>query len=378
MGAADPTYPLFPIASFLAAALLLLILLSRFVRQNWNLGVCFLSFWLFVVNVISGMNAIIWSDSNEIKLYIYCDIVSHLQLMSFTVQSSATLIIIRRLYTIASVQSVEPPSGTAKQWDVSIEWILGFLFPILVAGPLYYVVQAARFGVVSVQGCVYIIDDSGLSYLLLYTWPILFPLISILVYYPKVAYTFYRHNRDVNRYLRTNNTITHSTYFRVLTLASIDILVTLPLGVTVFAFAMVSDRPTWKPLYPGWDYVHVHWAPYSFPDDAKAARPVALASKFFFLWKPPALAFVIFSLFGLTGEAIESYCQALRYIGLCLCFKQKVTSRKQGDLDPSALAAIELERHPQETAQTATIVRAGSITASSEAEQWGNKRVHSV
>ena len=73
-GAVDPTYPLYPIASILAAVMLLLVLLTSFIRQSWNLGVAFLCFWLFVENLTGGINHIIWSDNADVKLYVYCDI----------------------------------------------------------------------------------------------------------------------------------------------------------------------------------------------------------------------------------------------------------------------------------------------------------------
>ena len=74
MRAADPTYPLYPLASLLSAVLLLLILLTGFVRQSWNLGVAFLCFWLFFENLTAAINAIVWADKSDVKLYIYCDI----------------------------------------------------------------------------------------------------------------------------------------------------------------------------------------------------------------------------------------------------------------------------------------------------------------
>lgn len=74
MGAADPTYPLYPIAACLAATLLLLVLVTSFVRQNWNLGVAFLCFWLFLENLTGTVNTIVWSDNADIKLAVYCDI----------------------------------------------------------------------------------------------------------------------------------------------------------------------------------------------------------------------------------------------------------------------------------------------------------------
>ena len=74
MVATDPTYPLYPVACFLSAAMLFLVLLTNFIRKSWNLGVAFLCFWLFLGNLKSAVNAIIWSDNADVKLLVYCDI----------------------------------------------------------------------------------------------------------------------------------------------------------------------------------------------------------------------------------------------------------------------------------------------------------------
>ena len=77
MRAADPTYPLYPLASLSSAFLLLLVLLTGFVRQSWNLGVAFLCFWLFFENLANGVNSIIWADNADIRLFVYCDICQY-------------------------------------------------------------------------------------------------------------------------------------------------------------------------------------------------------------------------------------------------------------------------------------------------------------
>ena len=74
MAATDPTYPLYPVACFLSAAMLFLVLLTNFIRKSWNLGVAFLCFWLFLETLTEGFNAVLWSDNADIKLYVYCDI----------------------------------------------------------------------------------------------------------------------------------------------------------------------------------------------------------------------------------------------------------------------------------------------------------------
>ena len=74
MHAFDPTYPLYPIACFVAAIMLFLVLLTSFVRQRWNFGVASLCFWLFIELLLAVINAIIWSGNGDLKLYVYCDI----------------------------------------------------------------------------------------------------------------------------------------------------------------------------------------------------------------------------------------------------------------------------------------------------------------
>ena len=74
MGAVDPSYPLLPIASVLAATMLLLVLLTASVRQQWNFGVALLCFWLLLQNATGAVNTVLWSDNADVRLYVYCDI----------------------------------------------------------------------------------------------------------------------------------------------------------------------------------------------------------------------------------------------------------------------------------------------------------------
>jgi hypothetical protein len=129
--AADPTYPLYPVFCIVCAALMLLVLTTNFIRQSWNVGLTFLCFWLFWELLTFGIDAVVWSDNADIKLYVYCDIggqrasehlpstehiiypVSHLQLFASIVKPACTLIITRRLYKLASLRSLEALSRKA-------------------------------------------------------------------------------------------------------------------------------------------------------------------------------------------------------------------------------------------------------------------------
>ncbi|VDB87013.1 unnamed protein product [Peniophora sp. CBMAI 1063] len=334
MAAVDPTYPLYPIACFLAAAMLFLVLLTSFVRQSWNLGVAFLSFWLFFEVLTAGIDTIIWSDNADIKLYVYCDIVSRLQQITAVVKPMATLIITRRLYLITSLRSIEPPTRAARRRDLAIEWVLGLGIPVLVAGPLYYVVQALRFLVTEGFGCGNYSDESILSILLLNSWSVTLPLVSITVYYPHVALSFYRHSREINHFLQSNGSVSRTNYFRILALASIDVLLTLPMGIATIVLAVEANLALGPiPFYFGWTFDHENWQPESYYyADVVLQGPFNVASVYFVEWTSPILAFVIFALFGVTSEARASYWRIICTV--CGWFGWKPTLRARRARSP--------------------------------------------
>ncbi|KZV65953.1 STE3-domain-containing protein [Peniophora sp. CONT] len=326
--AVDPTYPLLPIAYILATAMLFLVLLTSFIRQSWNLGVAFLCFWLFLENLTAGIDNIIWSNNADIKLYVYCDIVSHIQVIASVVKPMATLIITRRLYLITSLQSVELPNKVARRRNFAIEWAMGLVIPVLVAGPLYYIVQPLRFEVDEGFGCGNSVDGSILDTLLTRSWAVIPPLMSVILYYPKVARIFYRQSRDINHFLQSNDSVTRTNYMRILILASIDVILTLPIGIATIVLNVVDSFTSGSgfPFYRGWTYDHADWEPESFSyEDLVAAGTSSVASLYFVQWTSPALAFAIFGLFGVTSEARASYWRIICTV--CGWFGWKPTPR---------------------------------------------------
>ncbi|KZV69973.1 STE3-domain-containing protein [Peniophora sp. CONT] len=334
--AADPSYPLYPVLCIITAAFGLLALSTTFVRRSYNFGVAWLCLWLFVETLTNGINAIIWADNDDVKLYVYCDIVTHLQVVGSVVKPMSTLLITRRLYLIASLQSVELPSARARRADLLMNWTLGLVAPLLVAGPLYYIVQGVRFQVYEVFGCSSATVFSATTILLVRSWSIIPPLISVLIYYPKVFSTFHRHSRDVNRFLRTNNSVSRTNYFRILVLASVDVVLTLPKAIVSLVFEILVLREL-KPrpnFYPGWHFIHTDWDPIGV-----SYHEMKINGKFNFVeiywdqWSPLVLALVLFVLFGLTGEARASYWRIACFVGWWFGWKPSARDRRVAALD---------------------------------------------
>ncbi|KZV64271.1 STE3-domain-containing protein [Peniophora sp. CONT] len=341
MSATDPTYPFLPIMCILASVLLLSVLLNGFIRQNWNTSVAFLCFWLLVDNIINAVNAIAWSDKFTVKFYIYCDIATHLQVISGVAQPMTTLLLTRRLFLIASLRSVELDSKAARRWNMAVEWALGLVVPLVAGGPIYYAIQSQRFQVLEVFGCQYAVSNNALGFSILFLSLVLAPLISVTIYYPKIVWVFYLHGRDVDRFLRSNNSVSRLNYFRVLALASIDILVTLPVNSTILILTLWwTIRGVGRlPFYPGWDTIHSDWAPVSASYEDMRALPGELAPWYVTCWSAPVLAFITFALFGLTADARASYCRG--FCAIARRFGWDPTRRRRERSARSALGSIQ-------------------------------------
>ncbi|KZV72017.1 STE3-domain-containing protein [Peniophora sp. CONT] len=343
MGAVDPTFPLFPVASILASISLLLVLLSSVVRRSWNLGVTFLCFWLFLENLAHFISAIAWSHNADVKLYAYCDIVSRLQVFCSVVKPMSTVIITRRLYLITRYLSGEAPDKTKRRRDYAVEWTLGLAVPILIAGPLYYIVQDTRFIVIAGFGCTSSTTDSILTLLVIQIWFMIPPLLSITFYYPNMIWVLYRQSRALNRFLDSDDSdVTRTNYFRILALASIDLLLTLPLSITRFVLAVLSImKATSLPFYPGWESVHSDWTPVSISWAKLNSKGVPeLAFVHYSFWISPIFALAFFGLFGFTAGARASYWRVIHTVIARLGWKKASFSQdSQATLTPIQFGA---------------------------------------
>ncbi|VDC07995.1 unnamed protein product [Peniophora sp. CBMAI 1063] len=357
-GPVDPTYPLLPTAAFLGAGMLLLVLLGSLIRQRYSLGVMLLCLWLLFENVTNGYNFIVWSDNAYIKHLVYCDIVSHLQMMTIIAKPMSTFVITHRLYVIAGTRSTFPPSAAETRRNAIIEWVLGLVVPLLVGGPIYYIVQEARFQVQEGFGCGSASYSSVLYILLIQSWSIIPPILSIALHYPRVVRVFYLQSRDIGDIMLSVGRVSRAHYFRLLALASIDILITLPFGIVVLVLVVTTGLSEDSlPFYPGWDIVHKNWEPTGFAYSETSLSVSSLAEYYFSYWTSPILSFVIFALLGLTKQARATYWDIIRACGSCVCRRRASGANRQSqELATKKLSAgqhritslsIDIGKHPE-------------------------------
>ena len=113
---------------------------------------------------------------------------------------------------------------------------------------------------------------------------------------------FYRHSREINRFLSSNQSISRTSYFRILVLVSIDVVLTLPFSLVSLALVTSHLPNNGSVFYPGWVVVHSNWRPVSLPGGVSGLSQLRVG-----LWIEPITSFAIFGLFGLTASARASY-----------------------------------------------------------------------
>lgn len=71
----DSTYPLVPIANFLACILILASMSKKIIRlSGWNVGVCSFAIWVAIQSFQIAVNSIIWADNVKNVAPVWCDI----------------------------------------------------------------------------------------------------------------------------------------------------------------------------------------------------------------------------------------------------------------------------------------------------------------
>jgi hypothetical protein len=104
----------------------------------------------------------------------------------------------------------------------------------------------------------------------------------------------------------------HARHLRIFAIASMDIALSLPVGLVSIILALSAGPPI--VLWPGWAIIHDNWDPVFTPafEWRQAAWP-----RFRVLWNEwvnIVLGLAIFALFGTAGEARQAYWEAGRMV----------------------------------------------------------------
>jgi hypothetical protein len=224
-------------------------------------------------------------------------------------------------------------------------------------------VQTAQFEVIETLGCFTASGQDVLSLLIVESWAVTLPLISLVFYWRKSAliwpyihqllihvlnnkariiWRFYHHSKQTNELLSSECSVGRDKFFRVLIIGCIDILGTLPLGLLDVIPTSILLYRLKAPFYVGWRYTHADWQPKSIKYTRSPHRNIFIGfEQFANPWSDVVMGFLIFALFGLTEDARVAYRQGFsRIAGL---FGLRCSTRKDRPVSNIAFKSKDAE-----------------------------------
>jgi len=231
------------------------------------------------------------------KAPVYCDIATRIQLGLNVAISACSLCINRRLYKIATTKGVI--TDAEKRRGVIVDLLIGLGIPILqiIAA---YMVSGHRYDLYEDFGPFPSIVNMPPSFFLVYAWPLVIGCVSF-VYSTLTVYHFYKRGRHARQMIPG---VTHSRYFRLMAIASVDMFGSIPLAT----YVMVKNARLGVIPWKSWADTHYNYSRVrQIPAFVWKNEPTLAQELGMFRWVLVACAFVFFAFFGFADEARRHY-----------------------------------------------------------------------
>jgi len=283
--------------------------------ESWNVGTCLYMIWTGLACLCQFVNSIVWRSDVINRAPVWCDISTRIMIGSAVAIPACSLCINRRLYHIASVSSVTKTRAERRR-GMMVDFAIGLGLPVLEM-VLQYIVQGHRFNIFEEIGCYPFTYNTPPAYALVFCWPVAIGLISIGYCVLTVRELAIRRAQFLEL-LSANRNLSSGRYFRLMGLASIEVLCTVPLG----AYSIYLNVTT-EPIEPwiSWENVHVDFSHVNqVPSIIWRQTPEAVTSLELSRWSVVICAFIFFGFFGFADEAKKhyrlAYTSAAKRLGL--------------------------------------------------------------
>ncbi|KAF8070288.1 pheromone receptor [Lyophyllum atratum] len=198
--------------------------------EAWNTGTCLYMAWTSLGCLNLFINSVIWRGNMVNWAPVWCDI------------STKLMCINRRLYHIAIIRTVTTTKSDKRRaviTDLSIGLGLPVLFMIL-----QYVVQGHRFDIFEDYGCMTFTYNTPVAYLIVQTPVLVLGLIST-VYAVLSIMAFKRRTIELQVLLSSSSGPSPNRYLRLMCLAGIEILLSMPIALIGIAISAQGDVEPW-------------------------------------------------------------------------------------------------------------------------------------
>ncbi|KAJ3568207.1 hypothetical protein NP233_g5865 [Leucocoprinus birnbaumii] len=308
----DLTYPLFPTFSLLGFFLVVIPLPWH--MKAWNSGTCFYILWTALACLNQFINSVVWHGNAINWAPVWCDISIRIMMGASVGVPASSLCINRQLYRImtSSTTSISP---NEKKRRCIIDSLICVLLPLIYIA-LQYVVQGHRFNIYEDIGCFPALYNTLPLYFVSLSWPLIIGCISTS-YCVLTLRAIVLRRLEFTRILSAHPSITPWRYFRLMALATSDLLFTMPLAAFV-----IWLNVTTTPIEPwrGWADTHFDFSRVNqYPALFWRRDPKIVASMEFTRWLVPACALIFFAFFGVADEARRNYVVVFKTLRTFVC-----------------------------------------------------------
>ncbi|KAI0078441.1 STE3-domain-containing protein [Panus rudis PR-1116 ss-1] len=270
--------------------------------QAFNVGCILYSIWVAIVCLCQFINGVMFMHTAEDLSPAWCEISTRLQLMGGMGIVAAGLVIARRVSRITTDYALT----FDERREIYVDLFIGLAPPFsqLIE---YYFMQGHRYNVLEGIGCYPAIPSSIIYLSLSGIWPIIIGLASA-VYCARTIWALFRRHRQIKELVASTNGLSLNKYYRLMVMATIEMLCTVPLGTYDLLGAVRSYYP-WN----GFADLHLNFDRVSqYPHDLIRKNwghaPTGT------LWYTNGCALIFFALFGFTSEARSFYGRVFLYL----------------------------------------------------------------
>nr|WCD39442.1 Ste3-5 [Ganoderma boninense] len=307
-----------PVTAFIGAILVLVPLPSHWRARNY--ATISLVAWLFAIDLIYGINSIIWNDNVRIHLLVWCDITTKLIIGASVALPATAMCICKHLESVASGRIVRI-SHADKQRRMFFELAVCFVLPAIIMA-LHYIVQGHRFDIVEGFGCQPATYYSIPAVFIVWFPPLLLATVS-MVYATMALYHFIRHRVTFAAVLQNSaSSITPNRYLRLMALAITEVI----WQVVLTALPMYDNIAFGLRPWTTWADVHSDWLRVDqYP--LRVFEPAYRTQLFLFFYVMPVSSLLFFLFFGFGEQAVKDYSQTVDWIR-CKIFRLSPPSPK--------------------------------------------------
>ncbi|KAI3603877.1 putative STE3-like pheromone receptor STE3_Mr3 [Moniliophthora roreri] len=235
-----------PIVSLLCAALLGFCYTGS--RVCADVAEMSLIAWLIVCNLIRGVNSLVWDNSTNIHIPVWCDIVTKVSLAATVALPACCFCLAAHLELMAS-NRVFSDSIQARRGRMVFSIVVCWIVPIMYL-LLHFIAQNHRFDIVRDYGCFAAFHTSIPAAVIIWIPPFIFCLAAFIFCGLSIHHSFRHTAARFEEHILTRSSMSASLYFRrIITVLILAMVNTILILFTLFQRSGSQPWISWESVH---------------------------------------------------------------------------------------------------------------------------------